>query len=140
MPYYRVASRDVNVTGRSGHGHGQTGLQNRNEVVAICRFGDDPTRAEDQSGDAAVATLEGGAIDPNGGLQEPVDPGSARAASNFVWPTNSVALARAASRLRGRQRSPDSHENIQRSKVGNASRWATQTVKPTTANLPQAVD
>src|SRR5476651_1658073 len=55
--------------------------------------------------------------------------GSALAASNLIWPTNSTALDLAASRLRGCQLSPDSNENIHRSKAGNASRLATQTVR-----------
>src|SRR5471032_118287 len=53
--------------------------------------------------------------------------GSALTASNLIWPTKSTALDLAVSRLRGCQRSPDSNENIQRSKTGNASRLPTQT-------------
>jgi hypothetical protein len=53
VPYYQVAGRAVNVTGGSGPGHGRAGLQNPNKVVAVYRFEDDPTRAENQLGDTA---------------------------------------------------------------------------------------
>ncbi len=44
--------------------HGQAVLQNRDEVVCAIRFGDDPTRAENQLGYAALAALDSLTVDP----------------------------------------------------------------------------
>jgi hypothetical protein len=56
-------------------GHSKAILQNHNKVICVMRFGDDPTRTENQFWNAAPAALYCLTVNLSGGLQILSDPG-----------------------------------------------------------------